>query len=130
MALRILYVENDPRSAQELEPFFEHLEKLTELNLSRVASGEEVIAAASSTGCDVVLIGTKLVGKTPLEFARTLAKKLPLIDSAIVSSLPEDEFHELTEGLGVFTALPPVSGADEAEAFYAKLRKIRQLLNA
>lgn len=130
MALRILYVENDPQSAQKLEPFFQRLEELTDLSILRVASGDEVFAAASSMGSDVVVIGTSLANEAPLDFAQTLAKKLPLIDSAIVSELPAEEFHEVTEGLGVFMQLPPVSGTDEAETFYAKLQKIRQLLNA
>jgi len=128
MALRILYVESDPQSARQLAPFFQRLAEITELHLMQAASGDEVLAAASAREADIVLIGTTLANAAPLEFAQTLAKRLPLVDSAIVSDLPADEFHEVTEGLGVFMQLPPVAVAGDAEVFYAKLQKIRQLL--
>ena len=83
----------------------------------------------ASEGGEIVLVGTTLTDTTSLDFAREVARKMPLVDAAVVSTLSPDDFHEATEGLGVFTQLPPGPGMKDARDFIAKLQKIRQLLS-
>lgn len=130
MALQILYVESDPESRQRFQFFFEELGQLSGVNLTQADSELEAMSILSSLGGEVVIIGETLADVPALSFANTLAKKMPLVDCAMVNSLPHDDFHEATEGLGIFMQLSPDPGPDAVEKFLGKLQKIRLLLGA
>ena len=46
----------------------------------------------------------------------------------MVSTLPAEEFHEVTEGLGVFMQLPVNPGAEEAAKMMQLLESINVLM--
>jgi two-component SAPR family response regulator len=62
----------------------------------------------------VIVIGEELSGESSLEFVKELVRRDPFINCALVSSLSPGNFHEKTEGLGVFMQLPAHPGAEEA----------------
>jgi chemotaxis response regulator CheB len=128
MALRVLYVEKDPEARQRFQVFFEELGQHSDINLSLADSEQEAMSILSSLGGEVVVIGETLADVSALTFANTLAKKMPLIDCAMVSSQSHEDFHEATEGLGIFMQLSSDPGPDAAEEFLGKLQKIRILL--
>ena len=130
MALQVLYVENDPEAKQRFQVFFKELGQRSDINLSQVGSEQEAMSILSSQGGEVVIIGETLADVPALSFANTLAKKMPLVDCAMVSPLPHEDFHEATEGLGIFMQLSSDPGPDAAEKFLGKLQKIRLLLGA
>ena len=57
-----------------------------------------------------------------------LMREHPLINCAMVSSLSPEDFHELTEGLGLFMQLPLHPGAEEAKKVIQFLDSISALM--
>ena len=78
---------------------------------------------------DIVIIDEELSDMTGLHFINKLVKVNPLINCAVVSSLPEKDFHEESEGLGVLMQLPVKPQKKDAEVLMQKLRKIKSLIN-
>ena len=47
-----------------------------------------------------------------------------MVNTAVISLLAEDQFHEQSEGLGVLSRLPLTPDAGDAAALLLKLRQI------
>jgi hypothetical protein len=77
-----------------------------------------------------VIVDEQLDDMSGIEFVEQFVKVNPLANTAIVGSLPEAEFHEATEGLGVLMQLPPRPQERDAENLLAILAKISGLLPA
>lgn len=77
---------------------------------------------------DVVIADAELDGVTGIEFLQNLVKEKPLINTAVVSTLSAEDFHEATEGLGVLMQLPVRPLRHHAEDLLARLEKIAGLL--
>ena len=73
------------------------------------------------------LAADEVPGSTGLQVLRELVKRNPFVNCALVSSLYPAEFHEATEGLGVFMQLPLNPGAGSAREITAHLEKIYQI---
>ena len=85
---------------------------------------EEVYEAIAAARIDGVIVDEEVEGGTGLDFIRELTPRNPFINCALVSSLYADEFHEATEGYGVFMQIPPHPGREEAEQIGTHLSKI------
>lgn len=85
---------------------------------------EEVYAAIGAEQIDGVIVDDEVEGGTGLDFIRELVPRHPCINCALVSSLYTDEFHEATEGYGVFMQIPLHPGLDEAEQIGTHLARI------
>ena len=76
---------------------------------------------------DVVVVAEELRDKESLQFIREIVADKPFITCALVSPLYPQEFHEQTEGLGLFMQLPVHPGAGAAKEMLALLEKLNQL---
>jgi DNA-binding NtrC family response regulator len=85
---------------------------------------EEVYQAIAAGKIDGVIVDEEVEGGTGLDFIRELTPRNPFVNCALVSSLYVDEFHEATEGYGVFMQIPPHPGLREAEKIGTHLSKI------
>ena len=85
---------------------------------------EEVYQAIAAGKIDGVIVDEEVEGGTGLDFIRELTPRNPFVNCALVSSLYVDEFHEATEGYGVFMQIPPHPGLTEAEQIGTHLSKI------
>lgn len=79
---------------------------------------------------EVVIADEQLNGMSGIEFLQELVQVNPLINTAVVSSLLPEAFHEATEGLGVLMQLPPRPDSSHAEELFGTLARINQLLTA
>ncbi len=77
-----------------------------------------------------VAVDVDLVDGNGLYFVRQWAREYPLVNFALVSDLSADDFHEITEGLGVFMQLSSDSDKEEAGKMLEILRKINGLLQS
>lgn len=77
-----------------------------------------------------VVVDAVLEDGDGLAFLQQFAKEYPLINCAFVSDLDPGEFHEVTEGLGLFMQLPPVPGKKEAKQMVEILEKINNLMRS
>jgi hypothetical protein len=47
-----------------------------------------------------------------------------MVNTAVVSPLADEEFHEVSEGLGILSRLPKEPGESDAAELLCKLKKI------
>ncbi len=82
------------------------LEQESMINLHTASSTEQAWHLLDSQQIDVV-IADKQVGEADgLQFIKKVVAARPLINCALVSSLARQDFHEATEGLGLFMQVP------------------------
>ncbi len=111
-----------------LEPMAIELLKDNKNVIHQLDSGQQALALVGQEKIDVVVVAEELSDSDGLSFVKDLTKKYPLINCAMISSLPHDEFHEETEGLGVFMQLPLNPGAKETEQMMGLLESINVLM--
>ena len=67
---------------------------------------------------------------TGLEFIKTVIAIKPMINCAAVSSFLPDDFHEVSEGLGILMQLPVNPGHKYAGKLLERLNKILDIAAA
>jgi len=123
--VRIMLVAKEPASLGNLA---RGLGKRDDVELIHVGSKQEVFKEVEENRVDVIVTDAQLTDEKPLTLVIELIKKYPLINCAMVSSLPPEDFHEYSEGLGVFMQLPLQPGEKEAEKMLEILNSIDVLL--
>ena len=98
------------------------------VELSWAETGQRALDMVSGTTLDLVVVDEKLGDMTGIEFIETLVSVNPMINCAAVSPLPSDEFHEVSEGLGILTQLPVQPGVKDAEDLLKFLNHLKKLL--
>ncbi len=125
--VRILLVSKVPENFKELAVA---LQKRDGIELIRVDSQKEALKKAEEVRLDVVVADDKLADGRGLDLVSILMQNYPLINCAMVSTLAPDDFHESTEGLGVFMQLPPTPTEKDALKMLEILDSIDALLKA
>jgi DNA-binding NarL/FixJ family response regulator len=123
---RILLVGGNPASLTDFAGFLSTRHDITVL---RTLSGREALAMVERYKVDTVVVDEKLTDGEGIAFVRTLMKASPLVNCALISSLSLAEFHEATEGLGVFMQLPASPGAEHAEKMLQLVESIEVLMS-
>lgn len=111
-----------------LAPLAGAFEQRPGIEVRFAAGGKAGLAFLQNCAADLVVIDQQLDGESGIVFARSVAKAHPLVNTAIVSTLDEESFHQATEGLGVLMQLAPKSAEAEAERLLAILNRIGTLL--
>ena len=88
------------------------------------STGEQAVTLLTEENVALVVADEDLGDMTGLSFADRLVRVNPLINSAVVSSLTKEEFHEVSEGLGILMALPPEPNKSDAERLMTHLSQI------
>jgi CheY-like chemotaxis protein len=109
---------------QGLNPFAQALSADQEVRFEAVASGAEALDVVCATPPHLVVIDVDLPDVQPLGLVQKILTVNAMVNTAVVSELIEDEFHEASEGLGILCALPLDPGRDDAKALLTKLRKV------
>jgi DNA-binding response OmpR family regulator len=122
---KILLVSKGSASLADLA---DELIKRKEFDVMQVKSGEEALSLVRENRADVVIAAEVLSDGLALPFVQDLMRKHPMINCAMISSLPPEDFHELTEGLGLFMQLPINPGAEEADKMVQFLDSISALM--
>ena len=122
----ILLVSKESASLADLA---DELIKRKRFNVVQVKSGKEAFSLVRENKAEVVIAAEVLADGPALPFVKELMKKYPLINCAMVSSLSLEDFHEHTEGLGLFMQLPIRPGAEEANKMIQFLDFISVLMD-
>lgn len=125
--LKVMLVSNNDESFSELDSVLRENEDIEILNAD---SGEAALSMVEVSNIDLIITDEKLGDMSGLEFIRKLIKVNPMINCVAVSSLPEKEFHEASEGLGLMNHLPVNPGRTDAEVFLQNFMQIRKLESA
>ena len=87
-------------------------------------SGQAVLETIVTNPVDLVVADEDL-GDTPgLALVKQLVRTNPLINCALVSSLPAEEYHEASEGLGILMQLPPEPSKADGQQLMARMNQI------
>lgn len=103
------------------------MEKYNDVELTWTDSGQKALDKLSEASVDLVVTENELGDMTGLEFAEKLVRVNPMINCAVLSSLPSDEFHEASEGLGIFAQLRPRPGKADAQKLIKDLKNLKNL---
>lgn len=106
------------------------LRREQDVELIPVATGAAGLAQLKGKPLDLVIVDEQLDDMSGIAFVKQLVKVNPLANTAIVGSLANEVFHEVTEGLGVLMQLPTLPTEQDAEALLAVLAKISGLMPA
>ena len=123
---KVLLVSPDKTSLSNLASA---LEKQRDVGVSWATSGSHALECVSGASFDLVITEETLEDMTGLELAGRLLRVNPLIHCASVSTLPSEEYHEKSEGLGLMGPLPDRPGEEDAERLLQDLRRIKGYLS-
>lgn len=109
--LKLLLLSAKPSTLAEL---FQALLKFPAATVDQVDSAEQGWQTIQTNAIDVLVVDERLGKISGLDFVRAVVSTYPMINCALVSPLSHEDFHEASEGLGVFMQLPVAPGAEEA----------------
>jgi len=115
---RIVLVSSKPAFFSALA---QALQTDTGMSVEWVASGEEALTSIKRAAPDLMILDEKSEETPDFALARNIILHDALINVVMVSRLPEKEFHESAEGLGILLQLPPQPGPREVETLLARL---------
>ncbi|MBW2195720.1 MAG: response regulator [Deltaproteobacteria bacterium] len=122
--LKVLLVSLDKDSLSGLAS---GLAKHGDVELSRAESGIKALDMIADAAVDLVVADESLGDMTGLEFIGKLLSVNPMVNSALVSSLSHQDFHDASEGLGVLAQLPIRPGDEEAEGILQRLKDVKDI---
>lgn len=89
-----------------------------------VPDGKTVLAAARTSAPQLVIIDEGLPDTAPLPLVMDVVMANALVNTAVISSLPDREFHDRSEGLGVLRALPHVPNRADGEDLVRQAKRL------
>ena len=92
-----------------------------------IAEAKKVLDQLAITA---VLADEQLPDGDGLDCIRQISKTHPFVNTALVSALDPEIFHEQTEGLGIFFQIPPSPSRQTGQEILAKLQAIQALFPA
>ncbi|MEZ4525772.1 MAG: hypothetical protein R2941_07625 [Desulfobacterales bacterium] len=87
-------------------------------------SAASALARVAQAPPDLIIIDEKAGSLSGLEIAGMIIRKNAMINMALVSSLPPEEFHDASEGLGILVQLRPCPDSGEAGILLEALAKM------
>jgi len=117
---RILLVADQKEALEELAGVLDHEE---EVEILWAHDGEAALTSVADNSPPLVVVDETVGGDSGLDLIRRLIGIDAFIQTAAVSPLPHDAFHEASEGLGIMAQLPPRPGPAEAQQLLQTLRQ-------
>jgi len=107
-----------------LAAFTDSLSASGDVKLTVAQDAAGALQRARSVPPQLAVIDSSLPDMTSLDLVRELLQSNAMINTAVVSTLDDEEFHEASEGLGVMARLPDPPGPQDANAVLAQLDRI------
>ena len=112
-----------------IHPFVEGLASDPEVRIEQVSSGVEALDAVRTDPPHLVIIDSALPDTESLSLVKDLLMANAMVNTAVVSPLSDQEFHESSEGLGILAVLPLAPGKSDAAELLRKLKQVLGLTN-
>lgn len=84
---------------------------------------------ATGTPPDLMIVDEEVDGLSNLDIARHIVMTNAMVNLAVVSSLSHEDFHEVSEGLGILAQLPRSPGEDDASKLLEAIEQVSSLKN-
>jgi two-component SAPR family response regulator len=120
---KLLLVSNNNESFSE----FSLALKENDTEIFYAESGETALKLVKDNAIDLVITDEEIGHMSGLAFVKKLISISPMTNCVAISSLPEKDFHEASEGLGLMDHLPVNPGKSDAEVLLQNLRRIKGL---
>lgn len=92
--------------------------------VAHARSGMAALEMARVRAPVLVVVDGALADFRPAELVSELARVNAVINTAVMSMLPPDQFHDALEGLGVLAQIPSHPGEADARAVMGRLRAV------
>jgi DNA-binding response OmpR family regulator len=96
----------------------------SDVQLTRADSGRKGISMITENDFDLVIADENIGDMTGIDFIREVVAKKPMVNSAVISSMSSEDFHETSEGLGILMQLPVRPNEADASRLFEHLNKI------
>ncbi len=100
------------------------LHSQAEADIRYADSVKAALDTAVQSPPNLMIIDERAGSLSGLEIAGMIIRKNAMINLAVVSDLPPEEFHEASEGLGIMAQLPPCPDSGDAEILLETLSKM------
>lgn len=90
----------------------------------RAANGAKALDLARSDSPDLVVLAESLDDMSYSDAVKKLLEINAFINTAVVTAMDEEEFHEQSEGLGILSSIRPDPSPEEVQGLLAKLKMI------
>lgn len=114
----------------EFDVFKEGLPEEWDYSLGDCSSKEFGLSIIKNNSVDLVVVGSELSDCKSIDFVKIIMKEYPLINCAMVSDLSHDDFHEATEGYGLFMQIPNNADAEDGAKMVELYQSITGLMSA
>lgn len=118
---RILLVST---RSEPLHSFIQSLSSDPDVQLEQVSNRAEAINAVRNSSPQLVIIDSGLPDADSFGFIRELMTINAMVNTAAISPLTDEQFHDAGEGLGILCRLPVSPGKADAQDLLEKLREI------
>lgn len=122
--LKLLLVSNDDEPLLEL---ISVLKDNDDIEILQAGSGNTALEMIKADTVDLVITTEEVGDMSGLALVKKLITTNPMINCVALSSMPKQEFHEASEGLGLMTNLSARPGREEVEELLRNLRIIKSL---
>lgn len=123
--LNILLIYSKPIMSELVKSYFIRNGTVNILEAETVNASLQIV---TETKPDLVIVDDQLDTMSGVEFINILVQVNPFINTALVSGLLPEHFHEETEGLGVLMQFPVEPQKKDAEELLQKMEKIVNLM--
>jgi DNA-binding response OmpR family regulator len=101
--------------------FAEGLSSDPEVRVDQVTSGAEALGIVRTKSPHLVIVDSEVADTGSLGLVREIISANAMVNTAVVSALSDDEFHDSGEGLGILCRLPLEPGNKEGRELLQKL---------
>lgn len=122
--VKILLAAADKKSLHNVESVVKQDEHFIIMHTDSAAEAMQYI---KSEKIDVVVVAENVVDADGLTLTKDIVTTNPFINCALESPLDHADFHEVTEGYGVFMQLPVTPSIQDARDMIEHLNKIYQI---
>ena len=119
--IKILLVSSEPSNLAALE---KELQTYPDVELAKAETAEAALKIAGGDSFHLAVVDSALSDADPQKLAADFIAVNAMMNTAMVSGLSDDEFHEKTEGLGILMRLPENPGPHEARELLEALKRI------
>lgn len=88
------------------------------------ASGQQSLQIIDQQAFDAIIVDEKIEDMTGLALIEKIVAINPMVNSALVSSLGKEDYHEASEGLGILMQLPTKPEKSDGERLMSHLSQI------
>ena len=111
----ILFISERP---EKLSAFIHALKANKAVNLLSASAVEDGIGMAEYHAPALIIVDEQIGALSGLDLVRRLIKVNAFLNTVVLSSLPDEDFHLHTEGLGILAKLSIQPGEKEADRIF------------